>query len=79
MQIRNEANQGNEMKIRIITDGNKVWLAPQNKRLPAGNFEYGPRDENGIRETMGIVYVDHMYGSINDKSSIAELPSSWID
>jgi len=67
------------MRIKVITDGYNVYLAPKGKRLPAGNFEIGPKDKKGRRHVVGIYHVDW----INEDPEIARetiptFPVTWL-
>ena len=67
------------MKIRIITNGNQMYLAPKSARLPAGNFEIGPRDGNGVRHIHGIYWVDYIHEPRKQaEETIPSLPASWL-
>ena len=66
------------MKTRIITNGSTMYLAPKGVRLPSGNFEIGPRDENGIRHVSGVYYVSYITGSPREIAEIPRLPISWL-
>jgi len=67
------------MRIRIITNGYDMYLVPKGKRLPAGNFEIGPKDSNGRRHTVGIFHVDHIHDDLQiAEETIPTLPTTWL-
>ena len=74
------------MERQIVVDnlGRSKGFLPRYFRGPAGNFEAGPRDAEGIRHIQGIYHIERIRvlaperGQLSAEELYGIFPTDWI-